>query len=81
MDQTSPAPSASSQVTEFVPVQGGTDSVSAEGMLVAAYIVMWAVVVAFAWLTWRRQETARTRLEALEKTVARLEQGRDEGAT
>ena len=63
----SPEPSARS--TQFVPVEGGTETTSAEAMLVAAYLVMWALLVAFIGLGWRRQARVEARLVELEKAV------------
>ena len=53
--------------TEFVAVTGGNDSTSAEGLLVAAYLVMWAALIGFIFLTWRKQVS-------LEKRIAKLDQ-------
>ena len=58
--------------TEFVPVQGGSEGTSAEYLLVAAYLLMWAALVAFVWLTWRRQSRIETRLSELHATLRRV---------
>ena len=63
----SPDPSARSQA--FVPVEGGQETTSAEAMLVAAYIVMWALLILFLGLGWRRQGRVEQRLGELEKAV------------
>jgi hypothetical protein len=55
--------------TQFVPVEGGTETTSAEAMLVAAYLVMWALLLAFVGLGWRRQARVEARLAELEKAV------------
>ena len=65
--EASPAPSARSQ--QFVPVEGGGETTSAEALLVAAYIVMWALLLAFVGLGWRRQGRVEARLGELEKAV------------
>jgi CcmD family protein len=52
--------------TEFVAVQGGTESTSAEALLVVAYLIMWAALVGFILLTWRRQSRLETRLGDLD---------------
>jgi len=62
-----PAPSARSQ--QFVPVEGGSETTSAEALLVAAYLVMWALLLAFVGLGWRRQGRVEARLGELEKAV------------
>jgi hypothetical protein len=60
----------SSRSQEFVPVEGGGDTTSAELLLVIAYLVMWAVLLAFVGLGWRRQQKIETRLAELERGVA-----------
>ena len=65
-DQAASAKAPEDRSTEFVAVQGGNDSTSAEGLLVTAYLVMWAALVAFIFLTWRKQG-------ALEKRIAKLD--------
>ena len=58
--------------TEFVPVEGGSEGTSAEHLLVAAYLLMWAALVAFLLLTWRRQSRIETRLSELDATLRRV---------
>lgn len=53
----------------FSPVQGGQETTSAEGLLVAAYLVMWALLFGFLFLGWRRQGQVEKRLNALERSV------------
>jgi CcmD family protein len=55
--------------TEFVPVQGGNESTSAEGLLVAAYLIMWAALVSFVFLTWRKQGALEKRIERLDDAL------------
>ena len=63
------APSPSSRAQEFRPVEGNTESTSAEAMLVAAYLVMWALLIVFVGLGWRRQARVEARIGELEKAV------------
>ena len=65
---TSTDPSARS--TEFVAVQGGGETTSAEALLVTAYLVMWAILLGFVFLIWRRQSRVETRISELEKAIA-----------
>jgi CcmD family protein len=65
---TSTDPNARS--TEFVAVQGGGDTTSAATLLVTAYIVMWALLLGFVFLSWRRQGRVETRISELEKALA-----------
>lgn len=58
--------------TEFVPVQGGSEGTSAEHLLIAAYLLMWAALVAFVLLTWRRQNRIETRLGELHAALRRV---------
>lgn len=56
--------------TEFVPVQGGTETTSAGTMLALAYLFMWAVLIGFVLLSYRRQKKLESRLSELEKNIA-----------
>ena len=58
--------------TEFVPVEGGHEGTSAESLLVAAYLLMWAALVAFIFLTWRKQGRIENRLSELDATLRRV---------
>jgi CcmD family protein len=60
----------SERSTEFVAVQGGGDTTSAGTLLIAAYIIMWALLVGFIALTWRRQQRIDARIGELEKLIA-----------
>ena len=64
------APTPSSRATEFVPVEGGTETTSAELLLVVAYVIMWGLLLGFLGLGWRRQKQLETRLSELERTIA-----------
>lgn len=55
--------------TEFVPVQGGSDGTSAEVLLVAAYLLMWAMLLVFLLLTWRKQTRIETRISELSSAL------------
>jgi len=57
--------------TEFVPVQGGTEGTSAEVLLVAAYLLMWAILLGFLLLTWRKQSRIEARIAELDATLRR----------
>jgi hypothetical protein len=64
---TSTDPNSRSQ--EFVPVTGGTETTSAELMLVLAYLVMWGLLLAFVGLGWRRQSKVEARIQDLERAL------------
>ncbi len=58
---------------QFVPVSGpDQESTNATTMLVAAYVLFWLLLLAFVWLTWRRQQQIARRLRQVESQVARL---------
>lgn len=60
--------------TEFVAVQGGAkETASAGTLLIAAYIVMWALLLGFLYLGWRRSQMLGARLDAVEKALERHE--------
>jgi hypothetical protein len=60
----------SSRSTEFVAVQGGGETTSAASLLIAAYLLMWALLFVFVFLSWRRQARVETRIGELEKAIA-----------
>ena len=68
-DQTAPAKTPEDRSTEFVAVQGGNDGTSAEGLLIAAYLLMWAALLVFVFITWRKQGTLERRVEKLDRDV------------
>ena len=53
----------------WTPVTQGTETTSAGLMLVLAYLVMWALLLAFLGLGWRRQARMETRIAELERAV------------
>ena len=56
--------------TEFVAVQGGGDTTSASTLLVTAYVGMWVLLLAFIFLSYRRQAKVEARIGELEKALA-----------
>lgn len=69
MKQTTPT-TPESRSTEFVPVTGGpTETSSAEGLLIAAYVLMWAILMGFLFLTFKRQAAVDRRLGELERAL------------
>jgi hypothetical protein len=59
-----------SRSTEFRAVEGGGEQTSAASLLVAAYVLMWGLVLGFLLLSWRRQGQVETRISELEKALA-----------
>jgi hypothetical protein len=69
-DVPAPSPLAPGErSTEFVAVEGGQDTTSAEALLVTAYALMWALVLLFVFMSWRRQQRIEGRLAELEKQL------------
>ena len=56
--------------TEFVAVTGGGETTSAAGLLIGAYLVMWALLLGFIFMSWRRQSRVDVRIAELEKSLA-----------
>jgi hypothetical protein len=71
MKQTSPTPATpESRSQEFVPVTGGpTETSSAASLLIMAYVLMWAILMGFLFLTFRRQAAVDKRLGELERAL------------
>lgn len=59
--------------TEFVPVQGGSDGTNAGTLLVAAYLLMWTILMGFVFVTWRRLGRTERRLTELRARLERAE--------
>jgi CcmD family protein len=71
MTQANPTtPTVEERAQEFKPVSGGAENTtSAEVVLVAAYVVMWAILMAFLFTTFRRQAAVDKRLADLERAL------------
>jgi len=64
------APSSpSDRSSEFVPVSGGQETTSAAGLLITAYVLMWACVFALIWLSLKRLSSVDRRLADLERQL------------
>ena len=59
--------------SEFAPVEGGSDTTSAELLLVVAYIAMWIVFFGFMAMTHRRQRSLTEKVERLEQALKRAD--------
>jgi hypothetical protein len=56
---------------EFIATTGGGEATSAEAMLIAAYMVLWAILMAFVALSWRRQRATSARLSQIESAMSK----------
>jgi CcmD family protein len=66
-----PSPTTSEQrSTSFRSVQGGEALQSGEKLLVEAYAVIWVLVFAMVFFSWRRQRKIDERIAGLEQAVA-----------
>lgn len=73
-DQTTTSQRPEDRSTEFVAVSGGgKETTSAGTLLVAAYVVMWALLLGFLYVGWRRGQQLAARLDAVEKALDRHE--------
>lgn len=59
--------------SEFAPVAGGTDTTSAEALLVIAYIALWLLFFGFLVMTRRRQRGLNEKLDQLEQALKKTE--------
>ena len=65
-----------SRASEFVAVSGApAETTSATTMLVTAYALFWLLLLAFVWMTWRRQRSLAERLLQIESRVASQSNG------
>jgi CcmD family protein len=67
-----PAPQASApddRATTFQPVEGGGEHRSGETLLVAAYSIIWTILMVWLVLLWKKQAGLNQRLEGLEGAI------------
>jgi len=61
--------------TQFVPVEGGgPETTDAGTFMVAAYVLMWLCTLLFILHTWRKMRGVQTRVEELQKAIAKFPQ-------
>ncbi len=53
-----------------MPVSGGAETTSAASLLITAYLLMWALLIGFVFMSWRRQARVENRISELEKALA-----------
>lgn len=64
-----------SRATTFRAVQGPTEHYSGEALLVGAYAVLWAILLAWVALVWRKQRGLDARLGDLEREIDKAAAG------
>lgn len=74
---------ASGRSTEFIAVDAGTEQYSGAKLLVAAYVLVWLVLMGWIFLLWQKQRKLAQKLDDLESTLARTakQQGRSREAS
>ncbi len=55
---------------QFSPAADTAETTSAEGILVAAYMVLWLILMVFVGLSYRRQRATSARLDEIERALA-----------
>ena len=53
----------------FEKVEGGGETTSAGTLLVVAYLVMWALLIGFVLLSWRKLGRVESRINGLERAL------------
>jgi hypothetical protein len=61
------------RAAEFTADTGGSETASAETLLIAAYMLMWAVLLGFLLMSWRRQRGIDDRIASLEGALTKSE--------
>jgi len=65
-------PSPDDRATTFQAVEGGQEEMrSGGGLLVAAYAVLWTILIVWIAMLWRKQGAVNARIDALEKEIDR----------
>jgi hypothetical protein len=57
--------------SEFVAVDAGTEQYSGAKLLVVSYVFVWALLMAWIFLLWRKQQALGQRLDGLEAALDR----------
>ena len=78
--ETAPAQSPNDRATTFQAVSGPqAEHYSGEVLLVSAYAIVWAVLLAWVALIWRRQSAMRSRVDELERILDRAAEAQPTG--
>ena len=56
--------------TEFRPVEGGNETMDGPTLLVEAYAVLWLILFAFIFVSWRRQSRLDAQIDQLERALS-----------
>jgi CcmD family protein len=55
--------------TEFRSVEGGTESMDGNTLMVEAYAALWLILFGFIFVSWRRQGRMDARIDELERAL------------
>jgi hypothetical protein len=64
-----PSQGPDSRSTTFQAVPAGSEHYSGEALLVSAYAILWAILLLWVALVWRKQGSLDTRLRELEREI------------
>lgn len=68
-----PSPSEGSEAdgraTQFQAVEGGGETHSGEGLMVAAYSVLWVILMGYLIFVWRKQAALTARMDDLDRVL------------
>lgn len=73
-EPTTAAPASSTpgdRATTFQAVESGGETRSGSALLVEAYAVLWVILMAWLWISWRKQAALHGRLAELERALDR----------
>ena len=65
--------SADDRATTFQAVQGGGEHYSGAVLLVSAYAALWTILLLWVTFIWRKQRELRSRLDGLERVIAKAD--------
>jgi hypothetical protein len=63
--------SPDTRATSFQSVEGGPETHNGSNLLVAAYAVLWVILMAWLFGLWRKQANLHAKIDDLEKTLDR----------
>jgi CcmD family protein len=67
--QAAPPAAPDDRATSFQPVEGGGEHHSGEALLVAAYSIIWTLLMVWLVMLWRKQVRLNERLDGLEGAI------------
>lgn len=68
-----PPKTADDRATTFQAVEPGKEQYDGNTLMVTAYVLVWALVLGYVVVLWRKQAALGARLEGLESAIVRAE--------